>query len=116
MIASACRRNGSESEKRTERTTVKSVRFPHRGNGPRLSNLYLQSTLFLSIWLVDMNLLLSTNGYFSRGFIDRHGLQGQKLVTIYCLYETMRAAEDYYGISRNIDLEEMVSSALYTCL
>ena len=116
MIASACHRRGSESERRTERTTVKSFRIAHRGNGPRLSNLYLQSTLFLSIWLVDMNLLFSTHGYFSSGFIDGHGLQGQKLVTIYCLYETMRAAEDYYGISRNVDLEEIESLALYTCL
>ena len=101
---------------RTAMTTVKSVRTSHEGNGPRLSNLYFQSTLFLSIWLIDMNLLLSTNGYFSSGFINRHGLQGQKLVTIYCLYETMRAAEDYYGISRNVDLEEIESLALYTCL
>ena len=116
MIASACRRRGSESEKRIERTTVKSVRISQRGNGPRLSNIYLQSTLFLSIWLVDMNLLPRTNGYFSSGFIDRHGLQGQKLVIIYCLYKTMRAAEDYYGISRNVDLEEIESLALYTCL
>lgn len=114
--ASACHRRGSGSEKRTKRTTVKSVKIVHRGNGPRLSHLYLQRMLFFSIWLVDMNLLLSTNSYFSGCFIDRHGLQGQKLVTIYCLYETMRAAEDYYGISRNVDLEEIVSLALYTCL
>ena len=116
MIASACHRRGSELEKRTKRTTVKCVKISRRGNGPRLSHLHLQSMLFLSIWFVDMDLLLSTNSYFSGGFIDRHGLQGQKLVTIYCLYETMRAAEDYYGISRNIDLEEIVLLALDTCL
>ena len=94
MTASACHRRGSESEKRIERTTVKSVRISHRGDGPGPSNLHLQSTLFLSIWLVDMNVLLSTNGNFSSGFIDGYGLQGQKLVAIYCLYESMRAAED----------------------
>ena len=80
---------------RTERTTVTTIRISRGGSQPRLSNLYLQSTFLLSIRLVNMDLLLSTHGYFPSGFIDGYGLQGQKVVTVYCLNETVRSAEDY---------------------
>ena len=59
-----------------------------------------------------MNLLRGTYGYFPGSFIDSHGLQGQRLVIIYGLDEAVRAAEDYYGISRDIDLEEVGLLAL----
>lgn len=59
-----------------------------------------------------MNLLRATYGYLPCSFIDHHSLQGEELVIVYRLDETVRAAEDHQGIARDVGLEVVGSLAL----